>query len=138
MSRNRDRLVRLDDGERILSRQQVEAIAERVFRLAQGGGETRVRVESWWQGELRWGRNRVSLASDRRDVSLSVIRGQPFGAEGAASTNQFDDVSVEAAVRAAERALARQDEPPKAEFLPQLPKLELPQSSIWSDATYNL
>lgn len=138
MSRNRDQLVRLDDGERILSRQQVEAIAERVFRLAQGGGETRVRIGSWWQGELRWGRNRVTLASDRRDVSLSVIRGQPFGENSGAFTNQFDDVSVEAVVRAAERARARHDEAPKAEFLPELPKLELPRSSIWSDATYNL
>jgi len=136
MSRNRDRLVRLDDSHRILSQQECDAIAERVFRLAQGGGETRVRIGSWWQGELRWGRNRVSLASDRRDVFLNVTRGLPFGPHGGCSTNQFDDVSVEAVVRAAERQRARSNQPPPAAYLPKLPKLDLPNTAIWSDASY--
>jgi predicted Zn-dependent protease len=138
MSRNRDQLVRLDDAERILSRQQCEAIAERVFRFARGGGETRVRIRSWWQGELRWGRNRVTLASDRRDVSLAVSRGAPFEGFRGTSTNQFDDASVEAVVRAAERTRDRQDHPPPPEFLPAMPTLETATSAIWSDATYGL
>jgi predicted Zn-dependent protease len=138
MSRNRDHLVRLDDAERILSRQQSEAIAERVFRFARGGGETRVRVGSWWQGELRWGRNRVSLASDRRDVSLSVSRGAQFEGFVATSTNQFDDASVEALVHAAERNRDRRDHAPSPEFLPAMPTLDAASSSIWSDATFSL
>ena len=68
MSRHLDRLVRLDDSHRILSREECDAIAKRVFSFAQGGGETRVKISSWWQGELRWARNRVSLAGDRRDA----------------------------------------------------------------------
>ena len=51
-----DRSIRRGDVPRILSRENCEAIIRRVFAMAQGGGETRVHVGSWWQGELRWAR----------------------------------------------------------------------------------
>ena len=139
MSRNPDRLVRLDVDNRILSREECEAIAQRVFRAARGGGETRVRIGSWWQGELRWGRNRVSLASDRRDVSIAVSRGEPFEQLGfPAQTNQLDDASIDALVRAAERARARSAHVSPAVYLPKMPPLPSPDTKIWSDATYGL
>ena len=47
------RLISPDDNERILSKQECDAIAQRVFDFAKGGGETRVRLLSWWNGELR-------------------------------------------------------------------------------------
>ncbi|HEX6534060.1 MAG TPA: metallopeptidase TldD-related protein [Gemmatimonadaceae bacterium] len=139
MSRHRDRPYRLGDAPRILSREECDAIAERVFRFARGrASDTRVGIWSWWQGEMRWGRNRVSLASDRRDVIIKIWRGSPFGSYGSALTNQVDDVSLEAAVRAAERELDLMDEDPPAAYLPPLPTLEQPKTSIWSDATYGL
>ncbi|MBX6331209.1 MAG: hypothetical protein IRY91_05120, partial [Gemmatimonadaceae bacterium] len=122
MSRHLERLVRLDDEHRILSREECAAIAKRVFAFARGGGETRVRITSWWHGELRWSRNRVSLAGDRRDISVYISRGQPFSAErGIAMTNQLDDVSLESVVRAAERSrmLADYNHPAPA-FAPPL------------------
>src|SRR5689334_21296484 len=96
------RLIASEGSERILSKAECDAIAQRVFNLARGGGETRVRIHSWWNGELRWARNRVSLASDRRDIRLVVQRTVGIG-RGEVTTNQLDDVSLEAAVRAAER-----------------------------------
>ncbi|MBX6331019.1 MAG: hypothetical protein IRY91_04130, partial [Gemmatimonadaceae bacterium] len=102
MRTRRDRLVRLVDSERILSKDECDAIAQRVFRFARGHGETRVRILSWWNGELRWARNRASLASDRRDIRLTIFRDVGLG-RGNVSTNQLDDASLEAAVRAAER-----------------------------------
>ncbi|HEY9426557.1 MAG TPA: metallopeptidase TldD-related protein [Gemmatimonadaceae bacterium] len=140
MSRHLDRLVRLDDSHRILSREECDAIAKRVFSFAQGGGETRVKISSWWQGELRWARNRVSLAGDRRDIKVSITRGQPFSGQlGTASTNQLDGVSLESAVRAAERSRALADyNPPPPPFAPPFPPPKRPASKIWSDATYGL
>ncbi|HEU4642098.1 MAG TPA: metallopeptidase TldD-related protein [Gemmatimonadaceae bacterium] len=141
MSRHRDRPYRLGatDAPRILSREECDAIAERVFRFARGrGSDTRVGIFSWWQGEMRWGRNRVSLASDRRDLRIEIWRGSPFGSYGSATTNQVDDVSLEAAVRAAERELDLMEEDPPAAYLPPLPTLDVPKTAIWSDATVGL
>ena len=131
-----DRLIRLQDTQRFLPRAECERIIARVKGFAHGGGETRVSISSYWNGELRWARNRVSLAGDRRDIWLQVVR-SIRGSDGGVTTNQLDDVSLESAVRAAERLvlLGR----------PQLPDLELPgpsfdypKTAIWSDATYDL
>ncbi len=138
MSAGSDRLVRLVDAGRILSRSDGDGIASRVFAFARGGGETRIDLQSWWQGELRWGRNRVALSSDRRDVALDVFR-YVNGILGKASTNQLDDASLEAAVRAAERNAAlfgQPGHPPDVQ--PPIPRLERPQTAIWSDASYAL
>ena len=126
------------DGERVLSKEECEAIAQRVFRFARGGGETRVRLVSWWNGELRWARNRASLASDRRDIRLEIWRTVGAG-QGNVSTNQLDDESLESAVRAAERNAALSamtwHTPPG---IPPAPAAEWPRTAIWSDATYGV
>ncbi|HEU6449803.1 MAG TPA: metallopeptidase TldD-related protein [Gemmatimonadaceae bacterium] len=121
---------------RILSREECERIVQRVLRFAKGGGETRVRILSWWNGELRWARNRVSLASDRRDIRMEVWRTVGVG-RGNVSTNQLDDASLEATVRAAERAAVFSPQilrsPPG---MPAAPHAERPATQIWSDSTY--
>jgi predicted Zn-dependent protease len=123
------------DGQRILSRAESEAIATRVTSAAHGGGETEVSTESWWAGELRWARNRVSLAGDRRNVIVTVRR-TVQEANGTASTNQVDDESLQATVRAAERA-ARFGFRRLPEFEVPRPSLPYPTTTIWSDATYD-
>ncbi|HEY9514341.1 MAG TPA: hypothetical protein VIQ74_01585, partial [Gemmatimonadaceae bacterium] len=146
MRRLGDRLVRLADDQRILTAEECEAIARRVIGFAQGEGETRVELLSWWQGELRWARNRVSLATDRRTVQLRVLRG-PRGRSadmggGLATTNQLDDISLESVVRAAERNGRLQRErsgawAPGLSFTPPYPEMTYPPTAIWSDATYS-
>ena len=133
----RDRLTRLDGADRILSRAECEALASRIFAFARGGGETRVKIFSWWQGELRWARNRVSLASDRRDIGLAIQRGNRFTNNPIlAFSNQLDDESLEAAVREAERLRELEDESAPPTFAPVLPPFELPRTAVWSDATF--
>ncbi|HEX6535711.1 MAG TPA: metallopeptidase TldD-related protein [Gemmatimonadaceae bacterium] len=131
------RLADNADSERILSKDECDAIVRRVIGFAKGGGETKVQIQSWWNGELRWARNRVSLASDRRDLRMQVWRTVGVG-RGNVSTNQLDDVSLEAAVRAAERAamLAPQIMRPTPSGMPPIPHAERPKTAIWSDATY--
>lgn len=139
MRGRRGRPIRLDDSDRILSREECEHIAKRVERFARGGGDTQVRITSWWQGQLRWARSRVSLACDRRNVAVRVIRGLSSGLVSA-TTNQLDEASLEAAVRAAEREttftpvrrrIADGLQPPP-------PAFDYPETTIWSDATYNV
>ncbi len=98
---------------------------------------TRVVIEGWWNAELQWARNRVSLAGDRRDVVISVTR-SVGGNTGEVSTNQYDDVSLEAAVRAAERAAVISPKH-KIEQMPlEAPVLPSPTVKIWSDSTANV
>ena len=118
-------------------------IFERACRFARGGGETGIMVFSWWQGELRWGRNRVTLSSDRRDTWLNVQRrvvdGRSTGGHRV-TTNQLDDVSIEAAVRAAERMSLLGIDPGWGlgdyPALPEHPPFH--GAPVWSDATFNL
>ena len=129
--------IRLLDSQRFLSETDSRAVAERVFPFARGGGETRVQVGSWWQGELRWARNRVSLASDRREVVVTIVR-VVAGGPGYATTNQLDDVSLESAVRAAERSADFSRAEPSSQYDAPPPVYEYPKTAIWSDATYGL
>jgi predicted Zn-dependent protease len=140
MSGRRGEPIRLLDSERILSRAECEAIARRAYNFASGGGETRVAIQSWWQGELRWARNRVSLASDRRDIVVTIERSANIDQEtrGVATTNQLDDASLRAAVGAAERWRLFAEAPPPEPFHPARPAFTVPASAIWSDATYAL
>ncbi|HEY9450235.1 MAG TPA: metallopeptidase TldD-related protein [Gemmatimonadaceae bacterium] len=136
MSGRGDRLIRLDDSSRFLTRDECARVVKLVKSFAQGGGETRAEISSWWTGELRWARNRVSLASDRRGVVFKVTR-IIQGRSGDARTSQLDDVSLESAVRAAERSASLRG--PKLEDLElPVPSLEYPEPAIWSDATSEL
>ncbi len=122
-----------------LAQDKCEQVIRTIRAMANGGGRTDVEISSWWNGELRWARNRVDLGSDRCDVNV-VVRRQLNGGQGGASTNQLDDVSLEAVMRCAER---RTQEKEKLRFknevyLPTLrsPALSEPQTRIWSDSTY--
>ena len=126
-----------DGAPRILSKSDCEALAHRVFAFAAGGGETRCRILTWSDGELRWARNRASLSSDRRDIVITVVRfvhGQP----SSATTNQLDDESLHAAVRDAERAAQFYLPKRLREVEPPPPILDRPATAIWSDATFSL
>jgi predicted Zn-dependent protease len=121
------------DVRRFLSEGECRALASRILGYARGGGRTEVTITSAWSGELRWARNRVSLASDRRDMTLSVMR-NIRGAIASASTNQMDESSLEAVTRSAERSLRYQPRLPE-DMVDPPSRFEYPASTIWSDAT---
>jgi len=139
MSARRHRPMRLLDEERILSHAECDAIAQRVFNFARGGGETQVQIGSWSNGELRWARNRTNLASDRRDVRVEIHRIVTNVGIGTAMTNQLDDASLEGAMREAERVAAAGRRVPRVyPGMPPLPTATWPNTAIWSDATYGV
>jgi predicted Zn-dependent protease len=137
MSGRGDRLVRLQDSERILSKGECAAIQKRLAGFARGGGETGGAVSSYWMGGLRWAGNDVTLAADRRDIMLMVSR-RIDDRTGYAYTNQLDDASLEAAVRAAERGLTLFGTRVQRDFTIPAPAFTYPTPAIWSDATYGV
>lgn len=125
MSRHSDREPERGDDRRFLSQTDAEALLARYRQFVPKGVlDLPLEIVSWWTGELRWGRNRASLASDRRDVYL-VSMGT------STASNQVDDASLEAM---AKRNTMPRDYP----FKPPRPPLPKPQPTLWSDATYNL
>jgi len=125
--------------DRFLSEDECDTLVAQLTGFAQGGGATLPRITSWWQGELRWARNRITLASDRRDVGITVTRVLTGGRGGTVVTNQRDPTSLAAAVRVAERqAVEGGGFSPGLAFEPPLPKLERPKTTVWSDTTYQL
>jgi len=123
----------------ILSEAECRQILERAHAFARGGGETAVSIKSWWQGELRWARNRASLASDRRNIEVTVHRNPGGGGGAEVTTNQIDDAALESAVRAAEWITLRRARPNDPSFVPKVRAYSRPPSApIWSDATIGL
>ncbi|HEV7703862.1 MAG TPA: metallopeptidase TldD-related protein [Gemmatimonadaceae bacterium] len=126
--------IRLSDSNRILTRDECEVLVKRIHEMTVGGGETDVDIASSWSGELRWARNRVSLAGDRREITVQIWR-RIRAAQGAVSTNQVDDASLLAAVRSAERA-ALFGIAGTSEFVKLRAPLEQTTPKIWSDSTF--
>jgi predicted Zn-dependent protease len=126
----------LSKDPRVLSRDECVSIVQRIEKLVRGGGKTSVIIMSWWNGELRWARNRVSLATDRRDLMVLLDR-NINGSRGVAMTNQIDDISLEAAIRSAERQVLRRPNPIPRDIPIDLPLAEYPLPTIWSDDTFS-
>jgi predicted Zn-dependent protease len=127
----------LNEGTpRILFRTELEQILKRIQEKISSEGTYHVAIASMWQGGTRWARNRVRLASDRKDICIKIFR-YIDGGMGSAQTNQIDDVSIAGAVRYAEwRAnLERRNPQPIDKPLP-LPDTQQMPAKVWSDATY--
>ncbi len=121
--------------DRILSRDQSEALMKRIRGFSSNEGTTVIRLTSWWNGELRWARNRVQMASDRRHVSVYINRVFLWG-QGNASTNQLDDVSLQSTVVAAERAAQLSREQRFNDVIVRPPEAPVLNTKVWSDATF--
>ncbi|MBX6333540.1 MAG: hypothetical protein IRY91_16960, partial [Gemmatimonadaceae bacterium] len=87
--------------------------------------------------DIRWAGNDVTLAADRRDLLLMVAR-RVEDRTGYVYTNQLDDASLEAALRAAERQLTLFGRPEPRDFTIPPPPFTYPAPAIWSDATYGI
>ncbi len=128
------------DDDRLIPRQELERIVQTIVKLNPDAAKgTMISVTGWWQGELRWTRNRVSLASDRRDVRVELQRRKVAeGFIGRAITNQTDDESLKALIDVTARALELRSVPEIDKFGARPPVLPTPSPKVWSDASYNV
>jgi predicted Zn-dependent protease len=119
---------------RYLSREECEAIAKRALSFATAD-ETRVLVNSTNISNTRFAVNQISTGGDSFDSVVTVI--SKFGKRsGSASTNQFDDEGLRAAVNMSERVAKLSPEDPEA--MPELGPQTYQQGVNWSDATASL
>lgn len=94
---------------RFLSEDECAGLAARIAAFRRGGGESRVQIESWWRGTIRFARNQIQSSGDRRNNDVMITRNIE-GAERVVSGNQISDVSLRALVRRAERLIQFEDE----------------------------
>jgi hypothetical protein len=115
----------------ILTQEQTKRICDRVLSLSKAD-ECIVTVNGSRQGNIRFARNAVSTAGLAEDTSIAVQ--VAFGKrQGTATINEFDDKSLEKAVRRAED-LARLA-PENPEFMPAVAKQNYRASETFSKKT---
>ncbi len=127
----------IEDRPRFLTREGVRALQQRIYKMQAGEGSTTVRILSSWQGNLRWGRNRIVSSGDTESSSVSIGR-EMYGSKMWTSTNGLHDDPLRAAVRRAEAVYG---------FLPKSPDdyVDPPhvfyphaEPKIWHDSSYSL
>lgn len=121
--------------ERPASEELTEAAAreltERILALSEADG-TEVSVGGGWRGNTRFAVNRVTTAGDAREITANITA--RFGRrQASASTNRFDDESLERAVRDAERLARLAPEDP--EMMPLLGPQDYHRSRGWYETT---
>ena len=118
----------------ILNQEQTKKICDRVLSLTKAD-ECVVKIEGNRIGNIRFARNAVStagLADDTR-IQIQVAYGNK---QGTTTINEFDDKSLERAVRRAED-LARLA-PENPEFMPSLAKTAFKPSDTFVQATADI
>jgi predicted Zn-dependent protease len=110
-----------------LNQEESKRICDRVIALSKAD-ECSVRINGNRVGNIRFARNGVSTSGQSQDVSLAVT--VAFGKrQGTATINEFDDKSLERAVRRAEDIARLAPENP--EFMPAVGKQEFRQSQTF-------
>ena len=90
---------------RFLSESECGELAARAAKLAVGGGETGIRIETTWTGNIRYARNQILSSGDVRNHPTVLVTRSIRGATATVWSNQIDDAPLEAAIRRCERAL---------------------------------
>ena len=122
---------------RLIEEAEAEELLRKIQKFADPTGkDVIISLRGWWQAELRWARNRVTLASDRRDLRLRVDR-RVNGVWGSGVTNQLDDYSIKGIIDLAERTAMLRHRRSLDTFETSAPVLPEPTPLIWSDATFN-
>src|SRR5688572_19524914 len=116
---------------RYLNQEQAKSITDRVIKLSKAD-ECSVSIEGNRTGNVRFARNSVSTAGLTDDMQL-VVRVAFGKRSGTAVVNEFDDKSLERAVRRAEE-LARLA-PENPEFVPAVSKQEYRATSTFVPST---
>lgn len=125
------------DDSRLVDIETARKVVDLIYSLSQPMGGTSVSIRSWHATGQRWSRNRASMSSDQRDITLSISR-IIDGGIGSVTTNQVDRISLESAVRYAEERAIYMSVAAKFTDMPLgNPVLEVRGKNVWSDETYN-
>jgi predicted Zn-dependent protease len=118
----------------MLSRDESQALLKKVLSYSKAEA-CEVNLNGTTVGNIRYARNTVTTAGSVDDLTLAVQSSNGLKS-GVATVNEFDDASLEKAVRRSEE-LARLA-PDNPEFMPPLGPQQYLESNGWFDATAKL
>jgi predicted Zn-dependent protease len=122
----------------VLSETAWHELASRILSMAHDVGETRLNCDTTWLGFTRWARNRVSIAGDRTNNTLSI--GRSIGADGSdgqyVTLNALDDSSLRTAMQYLKRIITNY----RREYLEPVPEppfraADYLHPTLWFDTT---
>ena len=117
----------------ILSQEEAKKIIDKVLSYSKAD-ETKVELTGGRSGNIRFARNSVSTAGATNNLSLSVT--SVFGRKtGTSDINEFDDASLEKAVRRAEEMARLAPENPEYIPMPGPQTFAQPQAFVDTTAT---
>lgn len=121
---------------RFLSPAECDELTSKARAFATGGGSTTVSINTKWNGNIRWARNRITSCGDVRSNRLNVTR-NIVGARGGSSTDRISDKAIKWAVSRAERlSQFRGENGEDALYPPYMESYEEPK--LWFDSSFNL
>ncbi len=125
-----------NSDERVVSEKDLLAVCHKIGDIGSKAERLIMGAASFWTGELNWARNRVALSSDRRGfiIRLTVVRNNGVGF---ASTNQFDDESLEGVYNCAERRALRQASHRGNDIELESGVTDTISALTWSDETFD-
>jgi len=134
MTRVAETLARFAADARVMSREQAQALVERVVKMSKAD-EIQVNVGGGYSANIRFADNRISTAGGISTANLNIQ--SSFGPKHAVvTTNDLTDASLERAVRQSE-ALAKLA-PDDPEAMPQLGPQQYENVKTYFDSTGNL
>src|SRR6185312_16167187 len=95
--------VPISDPPRFWSQEAYQALLTRIHTMTAPYGGAKVRLDSHWSSDVRWGRNRIIKAGDWRDMFVSINHCDCVGM----SSNQADLGSIHGMVDWAETMTQR-------------------------------
>lgn len=123
---------------RFLSESDCRDIAERLQRLARGGGYTLVSVVSCWRGNVRWARNQITTSGEDRDHHIVVSRSIRGAGNMGIELNELTDTALVAALRRAERIAPQVPEEPDADLATHYHSEPFQAPQLFFESTYQL
>lgn len=124
------------DSIRLLSDEKCKGIVEGIKTHMSDEGLLFVNIVSWWSGSQRWARNKASLTSDQRDITISVER-IVGGSRVFLITNQHDSESLRGIAGLAEHYAQKNAGNVGTEMALEIPKWNSSGTNVWSDSTFN-
>jgi len=118
----------------IFSEEESKKILEKALSYS-SSDECEINLRGSDSGNIRYARNTVSTAGKQSDVELTIT--SAYGKKsGTASINEFDDASLERAVKRAEEMAKLAPENP--EYMPLLGPQKFEKAKTWNDSTANI
>ena len=126
------------DRPRFLSEADCHDIADRLARLAQGGGYSAVTIASVWRGNVRWARNTIATSGEDRNDHVVVSRNLRGARSPYVGINNTTDEALLGAARRAERLARLAPEKPEEDYdvLHWQPELAGGAPTLFFDTTY--